>query len=87
MIGVALPFAVITIVLVRLVYLSHRRKSIVGEEGMIGEVGIAKTEVHEEGKVLVHGEYWNASAERPIPAGSHVRVLKAHGLKLEVEQV
>ena len=86
-IGVAFPFAIITVVLVRLVYLSHRRKSVVGEEGMIGEVGVAKTDVHEEGKVLVHGEYWNASADRPIPAGAHVRVIKAHGLKIEVEQM
>jgi membrane-bound serine protease (ClpP class) len=85
-IGVALPFAVITVVLVRLVYLSHRQKSILGEEGMIGEVGVAKTDVHEEGKVLVRGEYWNASADRPIPAGAHVRVIKAQGLKIEVEQ-
>jgi membrane-bound serine protease (ClpP class) len=86
-IGVALPFALITVVLVRLVYLSHRRKSIVGEEGMIGQVGVAKTDVHEEGKVLVRGEWWNASADRPIPAGAHVRVIKAHGLKIEVEQM
>ena len=86
-IGVAFPFGIITVVLVRLVYLSHRRKSIVGEEGMIGEVGVAKTDVHEEGKVLVRGEWWNASADRPIPAGAHVRVIKAQGLKIEVEQV
>ena len=84
--GVALPLAVITIVLVRLVYLSHGRKSIVGQEGMIGEVGIAKTDIHQDGKVLVHGEYWNASSERPIPAGVHVRVVKVDGLRIEVEQ-
>jgi membrane-bound serine protease (ClpP class) len=85
-IGAALPLAVITVVLVRLVLLSHRRKSSVGEEGMIGEVGVAKTDVHQDGKVLVHGEYWNASAERPIPAGTRVRVVKVHGLRIEVEQ-
>jgi membrane-bound serine protease (ClpP class) len=85
--GLAFPFAIITVVLVRLVYLSHRRKSIVGEEAMVGEVGIAKTDVHKEGKVLVHGEYWNACSERPIPAGARVRVIKVHGLTIEVEQV
>ena len=84
---VALPLALITTFLVRLVYLSQKRKSIVGEEGMVGEAGVAKTEVHAEGKVLVHGEYWNASAEKPIPAGARVRVLKVDGLKLEVEQL
>src|SRR5262249_37468145 len=35
--AVALPLSVITVVLVRLVYLSHRKKSITGEQGMIGE--------------------------------------------------
>jgi membrane-bound serine protease (ClpP class) len=85
--GLAFPFAIITVVLVRLVYLSHRRKSIVGEEAMVGEVGIAKSDVYQEGKVLVHGEYWNACSERPIPAGARVRVIKAQGLTIEVEQV
>jgi membrane-bound serine protease (ClpP class) len=85
--GVALPVALITIVLVRLVYLSHRRKSPVGEEGMVGETGIAKTAIDSEGKVFVHGEYWNAHANRPIPAGARVRVVKVQGLTIEVEQL
>jgi membrane-bound serine protease (ClpP class) len=84
--GLALPVAVITIFLVRLVYLSHRRRSTVGEEGMLGEIGIAKTDIHAEGKVLVHGEYWNAYSQRPIPAGARVRVIKVQGLRVEVEQ-
>src|SRR5947199_276671 len=85
--GLAFPFAIITVVLVRLVYLSHRRKSIVGEEAMVGKIGIAKTDLHKEGKVLVRGEYWNAYSERPIPAGARVRVVKVEGLTIEVEQV
>jgi membrane-bound serine protease (ClpP class) len=85
--GVTLPFAAITIVLVRLVYLSHGRRSPVGEEGMLGKIGVAKTDVHQEGKILVRGEYWNAFSQRPIPAGARVRVIKVDGLRLEVEQV
>jgi len=84
--GVALPMALITIVMVRLVYLSHRRKSIVGEEAMVGEAGVAKTEIQANGKVWVHGEYWNASSDRPIPAGARVRVVKVQGLTVQVEQ-
>jgi membrane-bound serine protease (ClpP class) len=86
MLGISFPLAAITIVLVRLVYLSYRRKSVVGEAAMIGEVGVAKTDVYQEGKVLVHGEYWNAFSERPIPAGVRVRVKNAQGLRIEVEQ-
>jgi len=84
-VAVAVPLAIITVFLVRLVYLSHQKKSITGPEGMIGEMGVAKTDIQIEGKVLVHGEYWTASSARPIPAGSKVRVVKVQGLKLEVE--
>ena len=85
--GLTFPVALITIVLVRLVYLSQRRKSIVGEEGMVGESGVAKSDIYKEGKVLVHGEYWNARSERPIPAGARVRVVKVNGLTVDVEQL
>jgi membrane-bound serine protease (ClpP class) len=85
--AVAIPLALITVVLVRLVYLSHQRKSVTGEQGMIGEEGTAKTDIHNEGKVLVHGEYWNASSDRPIPAGARVRVVRVQGLKIEVEPI
>jgi membrane-bound serine protease (ClpP class) len=85
--AVALPLSIITVILVRLVFLSHRTKSVTGEEGMIGEQGIAKTEIHNEGKVHVHGEYWNAFSNRPIPAGSRVRVVRVQGLRVEVEPV
>jgi membrane-bound serine protease (ClpP class) len=85
--AVAFPVAIITIVLVRLVFLSHKRKSVVGEESMIGKSGVAKTDLHPEGMVLVHGELWSASSDRPITAGAHVRVTKVDGLKIEVEQL
>jgi membrane-bound serine protease (ClpP class) len=54
---------------------------------MIGELGVAKSDIHNDGKVLVHGEYWTASSPKPIPANSTVRVLKVHGLRIEVEAV
>jgi membrane-bound serine protease (ClpP class) len=85
--GLTFPVAVITVFLVRLVYLSRRQNSIIGKEALLGEVGVAKTDIHQEGKVLVHGEYWNASSDRPIPAGARVRVVKVHGLAIAVEQV
>jgi membrane-bound serine protease (ClpP class) len=85
--AVTLPLALITVVLVRLVYLSHKKKSITGEQGMIGEEGSATTDIHNEGKVLVRGEYWNASSDRPIPAGTRVRVVRVQGLKIDVEPI
>src|SRR5207244_11743693 len=39
--GVTLPFAAITIILLRLVILSHKTKALTGIEGMIGYIGSA----------------------------------------------
>jgi membrane-bound serine protease (ClpP class) len=83
--AVAIPLALITVFLVRLVYLSQGRKSLTGEDGMIGEVGTAVTDIYKHGKVMVRGEYWNAFSNAPIPAGANLRVVKAQGLKLHVE--
>ena len=83
--AVTIPVALITVFLVRLVFLSQRRKAVTGQQGMIGEVGVAVSDIHPEGKVLVHGEYWNAEAVDPIAAGAKVRVVNVHGLKVQVE--
>jgi membrane-bound serine protease (ClpP class) len=85
-IGITLPFAAITIFLMRLVILSHRKKSVTGEEGMIGEMGLALTDIQEEGKVRVHGEIWQASSSSPIRSGDKVKVLAISGMKVEVEK-
>jgi membrane-bound serine protease (ClpP class) len=86
-IGVTLPFAVITVFLMRLVILSHKRKSVTGMEGMIGEIGQALSDVYTEGRVRVHGEIWQASSEEPIPSGEKVRVLSVSGMKITVLKV
>ena len=40
---------------------------------MIGEEGAAVTELAPEGKVFVHGEYWDAVSLRPAAAGARVK--------------
>jgi membrane-bound serine protease (ClpP class) len=85
-IAVTLPLAAIMIFLARLAIASRRLKTITGEEGMIGETGIAKSNIHGGGRVFVHGELWNASSSSPIPEGAAVRVVKVDGLKVEVEE-
>ncbi len=55
--------------------------------GLIGAVGVAKTDIHTEGTVFVNMEDWSAQSEEPIPAGSEVRVVGRQGLILEVEPI
>jgi membrane-bound serine protease (ClpP class) len=55
-----------------------------GAEAMVGEVGVAKTGIAAEGRVFVHGEWWNARAAQPIAEGAKVRIVGVDGLLLDV---
>jgi membrane-bound serine protease (ClpP class) len=93
--GVALPFAVIVIVLMRLVLRSRSWKSATGKEELLAEegeviqpIGSASGDGAAIGMVRIHGELWQASATgQTIPKGARVRVRKVNGLLLEVEAV
>lgn len=86
-IALALPFAVITAVLVSLVVRARRDKVTTGPEGMLGEIGTVVTPLEPEGMVFVRGEYWSALSPTPVPAGAKVRVTAIDQLKLAVEPV
>jgi membrane-bound serine protease (ClpP class) len=86
-VSVALPFAVITAFLLSLAMKARANKVATGVEGMIGEIGVALEDLNPEGRIFVHGEYWNAIANSPIPSGSRARVLAVDHLKLAVEPV
>ncbi len=84
--GIAVPFAIIFVFLLRLVIRAHRNRVTTGEAGLVGLIGEARTAITPEGgKVFVHGEWWRAASRVPIPEGSRVRVLEAHNLDLIVE--
>jgi membrane-bound serine protease (ClpP class) len=51
----------------------------------VGEIGIVKKALTPEGKVFVHGELWNARAEKTIDENTKVRVVKVENLMLQVE--
>jgi membrane-bound serine protease (ClpP class) len=66
---------------------AHRAKPATGREGLIGELGTATTRIAPEGKVFVHGEFWNAYADGIIEEGQKIRVVKAEGLRVKVEKL
>jgi membrane-bound serine protease (ClpP class) len=84
-VAVTLPFAAITMMLVSLVMRARRGKVITGEQGLLMEIGEARTPLIPRGKVFVHGEYWDAEAPTPVEAGTRVRVVAVDGLLLKVE--
>ena len=54
--------------------------------GLVGQIGEARTRVDDEGSVQVNGELWSARSEKPIPAGSSIRVVRREGFILIVER-
>jgi membrane-bound serine protease (ClpP class) len=55
-----------------------------GVQGLIGEIGYALTDLDMDGKVAIHGEYWNARADSHIPKGERVRVIRVDHLSILV---
>ncbi len=85
--SLALPFAAIFLIILVALLRSYKQKATTGDEGMIGLVGVADTDIGETGRVRIRGEYWTARASSPVPAGKTVRVLAIEYLTLIVEEV
>ncbi len=65
--------------------LAQSRKVTTGNEGMIGQPGVALTDIGTEGTVYAHSEYWNAVSSIPIPKGTRVVVVSVDRMVLTVE--
>ncbi|MEI6614044.1 MAG: nodulation protein NfeD [Chrysiogenales bacterium] len=83
----ALCFGFVFLFLTFKVFQAMKRKLDTGLEGLIGETGVAKTDIdNHSGKVFVHGEWWNAVADGLIPKGSKVQVENIENLLLKVKK-
>ncbi len=65
---------------------AYRRKPVTGVEGLVGLEGEARTDIHKDGQVFVHGEIWKAWSDELIKAGEKVKVEKVENLKLKVRK-
>ena len=63
---------------------SLRGRTVTGSEGLVGMIGLAKTDLNPAGQIFVHGELWEAISEEPLKAGSQIQVTKINGLTLHV---
>jgi membrane-bound serine protease (ClpP class) len=82
--GVSVPLGAITVFLMTLAIKAHRNKIVTGVQGLVGEIGIARTPLSPEGKVFVHGELWDAVASESVPLGGSIVVNRVNEMTLEV---
>jgi membrane-bound serine protease (ClpP class) len=86
-ISFAASFSFIFLFLTFKVFQAMKRKLETGREGLIGESGVAKTDIdNHSGKVFVHGEWWNAVSDGLIPAGNRIKVEAVENLQLKVKK-
>ncbi len=67
---------------------AQKRKPATGAEGIIGEIGIAISDIDPFGEVRVHGEIWESeSISGKIEQGRNVKVESISNLKLKVSKI
>lgn len=85
--GVTLVTILFFLVIITKVIQVHKKKPVSGKEGIIGEKGIARTDIdRKKGNVYVHGEIWQAVSEEKIKKGEEVVVIDIEGLVLKVKK-
>ena len=89
---IVLPAVAVTVlffsVTLGLAFKAYKRKPVTGKEGLVGEVGIADTNINKDGgMVLIHGERWSAYSDIEIFKGEKILVEDVKGLKVKVKKI
>ncbi len=66
---------------------AQTKKVTTGEKGILGDTGVARTDIDGDGSVFVHGEFWNAYSDTKIPANTKIQVIGIKGMTLKVKSV
>jgi membrane-bound serine protease (ClpP class) len=83
-ISVAVATALFFIFALGFVIQAHKRKVTTGDQGLLGEVAVARTALNPEGDVFIQGEIWKAEADQPVKKGEKVVVTGIEQLTLKV---
>jgi membrane-bound serine protease (ClpP class) len=75
------------IVVIWMAIKAQLRKHSTGAEAMVAAEAQAVTDIANEGKVFLKGEYWKATSNKPIKKGTKVKIIKVEGLNLIVEEI
>jgi len=65
---------------------AQRRKPATGKEGLLGSTGIVKSKIDPQGKVFIHGEYWDATSNEMIPEDTQVEVIEVKDIGIKVKK-
>ncbi len=83
--AVSIPIGIITVFLMSIALKARANKIVTGAQGLIGQIAISQTPLSPAGKVVIHGELWDAVSSAELGAGQSVIVRSVDGLKLRVD--
>ncbi|GBC98844.1 ATP-dependent Clp protease proteolytic subunit [bacterium HR17] len=87
LVGAGLIVGGLLVAMVVAIVRGQRRKPVVGQEWLIGQVGEARTDLNPTGTVFVAGSWWTAEAvDGNVKAGETVEVVAVEGLRLKVRR-
>ncbi|MFY9268245.1 MAG: nodulation protein NfeD [Candidatus Manganitrophaceae bacterium] len=76
-----------SLVFIRAAWRAQRGRTVTGKEGMVGEIGVAISDLAPRGMVRVHGEIWQAESDEAVAQGEEIEVTGIVGLKLQVRKI
>ncbi len=83
--AVSIPVGIITVFLMSIALKARANKVVTGAQGLLGGIAVAHSALSPLGKVIIHGEIWDAISSKPVPAGQSVIVRQVDGLQLRVD--
>lgn len=83
---VAVACGAIAGTLAAMAFRAQRRRPVTGSDGLLGARAVARTALSPAGTVFLQGEWWQATADEALPAGTEVEVVAIDGLTLRVRR-
>ncbi len=84
--GIAVSGALITLIIIRLAWSSHRRPVVMADYAVIGHIGIIKIRQN-DCWVKVSGEWWRAKSDQALSEGDRVKITAMSDLVVTVERI
>ncbi len=83
--AVSIPLGFITVFLMTIALKARANKVVTGAQGLVGAIAVSQSPLSPLGKVMIHGEVWDAVSSADVPAGQPVLIRRVDGLQLQVE--
>lgn len=76
------------ILILRKVIQASKKQVISGEQVLFTEIGEAVSDISpNDGKIFIHGEYWNAISDDIIQKGTKVKIIERNGFLVKVKKI